>query len=135
MSTKENGTAVHGITGSGNHVVGIGALLVLLLEDEGSWYAQGLEIDYVAQGESIEVAKSNFEIGLHATVRENLRKHLSISPILTPAPREVWDEIPDAGVTASRFYYVSFHDAAGWGGQPRLLPFQGIGYVQAGSHG
>ena len=46
------------------HVVGIGNLRVAIETDGKFWTAQGLEIDYIAQGDDLEDAKKQFEDGL-----------------------------------------------------------------------
>jgi hypothetical protein len=76
--------------GRERYVVGIGNLRVLITEDEGAWLAQGLEIDYFAEGESMETAQAAFQSGLLATIREHLKIHGHIKNLLTVAPEEVW---------------------------------------------
>lgn len=55
------------------HVVGIGNLRVAIESDGKSWTAQGLEIDYIAQGSDLEDAKKQFEDGLACTIHQHLR--------------------------------------------------------------
>lgn len=138
---QDTTTAVHAITHGGDHIVGIGDLRVVLVEEEGTWYAQGLELDYVSQGSSIDKAKKNFEHGLHVTIRENLRIHGTIKPLLVQAPESVWSDWLDPDARTKRFYYIAFHennddqedsvlkDVSG------VLPFQGIDFLQAVSNG
>ena len=133
--SEQDATAVHIANESGDHVVGIGDLRVILIEEGGSWYAQGLEIDYVAQGSSISQAKANFETGLHATVSENLRIFGTIEPLLTPAPPEVWKDRLNPQSKAKRFYYASVHQLGTMDDVLDFLPFQGIDYLQAEGHG
>lgn len=78
-----------------DHVVGIGNLRVLITRDGAAWSAQGLEIDYTAQGDSVEEAKERFANGLRATVREHLRIVGTIEPLLQVAPSEFWREFFD----------------------------------------
>ena len=138
---KDTPTAVHAITHEGDHIVGIGDLRVVLLEEEGAWYAQGLELDYIAQGRSIEEAKENFERGLHVTVRENLRIHGTIRPLLVPAPSSVWSDWLDPGARTRRFRYIAFHENSDDPEDSVLndvsseLPFQGIDFLQAVPNG
>ena len=131
----ENTTAVHAITEDGEHIVGIGDLRVVLVQEGNYWYAQGLEIDYVAQGPSIEDAKENFEIGLASTLHENLQIHGTIEPLLVPAPVEVWKERFDPGSSAKRYTHISVHRIRNFErldtALPHRLPFQGIQYLQA----
>lgn len=73
-----------------HHAVGIGNLRVIIHNDDGSYFAQGLEIDYAAQGDSVEEVKKNFEDGLHATLRQHLKMFGKIDGILRVAPQDVW---------------------------------------------
>jgi hypothetical protein len=117
---KALATAFHGKTADGADVVGIGNLRVMITNDDGSWFAQGLEIDYAAQGESLDDAKRRFEQGLAATITEHLRVYGTIERLLQPAPREVWQEFlgPSAMVRAG-YSQLSFHK------------FEGIAYFKA----
>ena len=96
LGSSKAATAVHLRDQDGkNHLVGIGNLRVLLVPDGRHYVAQGLEIDYCAQGASIEEAKTNFEEGLERTIDHNLRLHGSIKHLLNPAPKELWAEVVD----------------------------------------
>jgi len=132
---NEDATALHIANKSGDHLVGIGDLRVILIKEAGSWYAQGLEIDYVAQGSSIDQAKTNFETGLHATIRENLKIFGTIEGLLTPAPVEVWKDRLDPHAKAKRFYYASIHQIGTMNDVLDFLPFQGIDYLEAEDRG
>lgn len=54
------------------------------------WVAQGLDIAYVAAGNSIADAKSLFLVGLNATLIDHMRFYHSVDRIIRPAPIEVW---------------------------------------------
>ena len=84
----------HGTTPDGN-VVGVGNLRVLLRNADGYWFAQGLEIDYAAQGDSIADVQQRFENGLECTIREQLKVFGTIDKLLVQAPGEVWRELWD----------------------------------------
>jgi hypothetical protein len=71
-------------------MAGVGKLTVLITNDDGSWFAQGLEIDYAAEAKSLEDLKPRFEDGIAATVREHLRVFGQLEGFLVPAPPEVW---------------------------------------------
>ena len=62
---KETAVAAHSVDADEKHqAVGIGNLRVLILPDEdGFWFAQGLELDYGVQGSTLEEAKKHFEEG------------------------------------------------------------------------
>lgn len=115
-------TAVHYRKGD-VHAVGIGNLRVMLIHEDGAWYAQGLEIDYCAQGESIEDVKSRFEQGLSVTLSEHLRVHGTIEGILVPAPREIWREFWTSEATAESLSHFSFH-------RPLAEKLAGIQYLE-----
>ena len=115
-------TAVH-LKSNEDHVVGIGNLRVFLVQEGQYWCAQGLEIDYVAQGNSIEEVKEAFESGLTATIHANIERHGTIRHVLKVAPPEVWQEIYDPEVLPRLYSQASIH-------QIKSLPFQMIQYLQ-----
>jgi hypothetical protein len=82
---------IHAQSGD-RHLVGIGPIRVLLLNDDGGWFAQALEIDFSASGNSVAEVKKNFEKDFVATIHENLRVHGSIRPMLKLAPAEFWSK-------------------------------------------
>lgn len=84
------GLAVH--IGQGNrHAVVIENMRVLIVPDSANlWFAQGIDIDYAAGGESMEEAQLSFELGLAATIKAHLEHFGSIEKIMrTPEP-ERW---------------------------------------------
>lgn len=126
--TKANvaAIAVHGKAPDGeHHVVGIGNLRVAICSDGKFWTAQGLEIDYIAQGSSSEDVKANFESGLAATIQQHLSIFGDIKKLLCPAPAEVWKDALDPKTIHNRFSQVSQHEVI-----TRALPFQGIDYLE-----
>ena len=99
-TTTEDGSA---------NVVGIGNLRVMITNDDGSWFAQALEIDYAAQGDTEEDVKQRFEKGLEATIDEHLQIHGTIEKLLQPAPQEVWVEMFKTAEKGKLFSQVSVH--------------------------
>jgi len=99
--------AVHAQEGE-NHMVGIGPIRVLLLNDDGGWFAQGLEVDFVASGDSVEEVKHNFGNDLCQTLHENLRVHGSIAPVLKAAPPEFWARYFELSQSL-KYWQVSTH--------------------------
>jgi predicted RNase H-like HicB family nuclease len=73
------------------HAVILADIKVLILNDDGGWFAQGLDIDYSAQGDSIEEVKQRFEHGLQRTLEANLDAYGEIYRVLKVAPQEYWD--------------------------------------------
>jgi hypothetical protein len=121
--------AFHGKVKGGTNIVGIGNLRVVIVENEGTWFAQGLEIDYAVQGRSLAAVKKAFEDGLAATIHENLRMHGNIEALLKPAPPEVWKEmlfgVAVAGKHIKRYSQISLHHKL-----QQNLPFSAIDYLE-----
>jgi len=89
--------------------VGLGNIRVLLLKDGDGWFAQGLEIDYGAQGDSLDEAKSEFEDGLEAMVHEHIRVYGDIKKLLTVAPNDLWALANDPDAQLKRYSQVTHH--------------------------
>lgn len=83
---------------------------MILQEAPNVWYAQGLEVDYIAQGATLEEAQAAFELGLSATVGEVLRLYGDIQRLLRPAPPETWAEFFQQGSSGQySFTQLSTH--------------------------
>ena len=93
VPAKKSGEHAGGATLYG---VGIWNLHVIITHDDGSWFAQAAEIDYAAQGDSVEDVKSRFQQGLCSTIHEHLTVYGDLDQFLQPAPPEVWKEIMKA---------------------------------------
>ncbi len=112
--------AFHASNSDGSkHVVGIGNLRVLISQDGSLWFAQGLEIDYFAEGVSLKDVQNSFENGLSSTIREHLKLYGTIDKLLKVAPAEIWLEFYRAK-TCHVHSQVSEH---------KLL-FEGIDYYE-----
>lgn len=73
------------------HVVMFNDLRVLISgDDQSGWFAQGIEIDYYACGDTLEAVQSNFANGFQLTLEEHLSRHGDIERFLHWAP---FDEI------------------------------------------
>jgi len=94
MADKNIGTtAVHVSTSDEENYfdgVAILNLRVMVTEEDGMWVAQGLEIDYAAQGATVAEVKQNFQAGFLATVTEHLKQFRSIRHLLVPASEDVY---------------------------------------------
>jgi hypothetical protein len=123
-ATKGKAKAIHVDIDGEHHVVGLGNLRVAIYHDDKYWVAQGLELDYVAQGVSLDDVKKQFEDGLAATIRQHLTMFGNIVPMLVQAPREVWAEALTPGTIHNRFFQISEHEVI------KALPFEGIAYLQ-----
>jgi hypothetical protein len=67
-------------------------LRVMLVADGQFWFAQGMDVDYAAQGSTMEEARANFVHGLQLTAREHMRWRHNLDKLLEPAPRRAWRE-------------------------------------------
>lgn len=93
FATCGDASALHATLPNGINLVGIGNIRVLVRrEHENMWIAQGLEIDYCAEGGSKDEAKEAFAQGLELTIRENIRMFSSLDGVLKTAPADVWQE-------------------------------------------
>jgi hypothetical protein len=119
----ENCEAIHGQTEDGSmHVVGIGNLRVLITNDDGSWFAQGLEIDYGTEGDTIDEVKKNFAAGLYGTIQQHLKIYGSIKNLLQPAPPDDWQEFFSKNqFVRQRYTHVGIH---------KLTSIESIEYLQ-----
>jgi hypothetical protein len=109
-----------------HHVVGLGNIRVLLLPDGSGWFAQGLEIDYAAQGETLEEAKKEFEDGLEAMVHEHIRVHGDIKFLLQVAPNDIWNLANDPTAQLTRYSQVTHHHII-----KEKSNYEGIAYLVA----
>lgn len=117
----DKAVAVHDVDEkTGTHGVGFRNLKVVVVNDEGNWFAQGLDIDYAAQGKSLDEVKQHFQDGFKATIEQHLKIFGNIRKLLKPAPAEVWKEFYYDLISAHFEYsHVSIH--SGIGGEK--LPF------------
>lgn len=107
--------------------IAIWNLSVLIVPDGDFWFAQGLEINYGAQGDSIKDAQNNFQEGLMATLCQHLKMHGHIEKLLKFAPSHILIEAAKNKPLINRFTHVSFHEIANAQLQ-QVLPFDGIDY-------
>ncbi|MGA2215558.1 MAG: hypothetical protein ABSH31_19955 [Bryobacteraceae bacterium] len=107
--------------------IAIWNLSVLIVPDENFWFAQGLEINYGAQGETVEDAQENFQQGLLATIEQHLRVHGHIKNLLKFAPSEILQEAAEHKTSIKKFAQVSFHEILDAKSQLEI-PFDGIEY-------
>jgi hypothetical protein len=92
IGTCGDTSALHAHLGDGINLVAIGGLRVIIKPDGDRFVAQGLEIDYAADGDSLADVQEAFANGLKLTLQENVRLNGSIAPMLRPAPVEIWAE-------------------------------------------
>jgi hypothetical protein len=107
--TAATTTALHGKTSDGVDIVMIDKLRVALTRDGNAWVAQGLEIDYAAEGTSVEDAKEQFQTGLMLTLRENIRVFGHIKGVLRVVPQDVWYALMAENVLRQVHSQISAH--------------------------
>ncbi|HEY5328832.1 MAG TPA: hypothetical protein VIJ79_03025 [Acidobacteriaceae bacterium] len=127
-STKSGAAAIHGHDGS-DHIVGIGNLRVIICQDGEQWFAQGLEIDYAADGASFEAVKENFESGLRGTIDLHLKAYGNLDNLLKIAPQSAWTELLKDG-TGMKYTQVSLHTVFERENMPIQFPFATIDYLE-----
>jgi len=104
MKKPKQARAVHLQKGD-DHVFGVGNIQVFITEDSSGWFAQAIQIDYFACGESLEDVQSRFTQGLIATLEEHLCRYGTIEKFLKWAPDEVRDKIQNK-VASERYNYT-----------------------------
>ena len=67
-------------------------LHVLVIPDGGMFFAQGLEVDYASNGETINQTIEFFLNGLHATAEAHIKGCGHLKGLIKPSPEEVWLE-------------------------------------------
>jgi hypothetical protein len=93
-----------------HHLVKFRNLRVVIVPDGPAWFAQGIDLDYAAQGDTVEEAKGNFEKGLGATIDQHLKAYRTISGILKVAEPELLAHLlVDSSAQFNRYSQVSAH--------------------------
>ena len=111
-----------------SHAVLLDRLRVLVVEQDGHWFAQGVQVDYAADGDSLEDVKRRFETGLCATMGAHIREFGTIEGVLKYAPEEDWKSLKDP--TAFSLTSLSFHEfGPDWCEVAERLPFTGIEFI------
>jgi len=128
MKTESGAVAIHATSDDGSkELVGIGNVRVIIVPDGNSFFAQGLEIDYAAQGSTVARTKENFEKGFRATIQQHLEIYGNLKHFLVPAPLPVWQEmLPETAAEHNRYSHVSVHKI-----EVAALPYDGIRYLVA----
>ena len=100
--------ALHATAGA-THVVGLGPMKVIVCNEDGEWFAQGLDIDYASSGKSFEEVKKNFETGLAATIDLHIKAYNGIKKFLRPAPQDVWEDLYAVGGKTFDYTQITLH--------------------------
>ena len=77
---------------TGNDSGPLGHLRAVLYYDHSVWIAEALEVDYLAQGSSIEDVRARFERGLGLTIAENVKNGTS-RQWLHPNEADAWRQL------------------------------------------
>lgn len=90
-------TAIHAkgqsSDGSSFDIVAFGNFKVLVTFEDGAYIAQGLDIDLVAQADTLEDVQRRFESDLRDTIAEYLEVYQSIEALLLQrAPQDVFEQ-------------------------------------------
>jgi hypothetical protein len=126
--TKSGAVAIQASHADGqHHAVVIWNLSVLIVPDEKYWFAQGLEINYGAQGDTIEDAQKHFQDGLAKTIKQHLRVHGGIDKLLKFAPSAILKEAALHKALIQPFAQVSFHEVLD-AKSMKSFPFDGIDF-------
>ncbi|MBM3814743.1 MAG: hypothetical protein FJW20_24220 [Acidimicrobiia bacterium] len=124
-------TAIHAKHADGtHHLVTLANIRVVIVPDEGSWFAQGLDIDYAAQGETVPKARKNFEIGLRATINHHLKVYGHLTHFIKVAPPAICQHLLLASSAQFKsFSQISAHEIH------EAAPFNNIEYLVAIAEG
>ena len=71
------------------HLVAVWNLRVWITEEDGQFFAQGLEVDYAAQGSTLDEVMKIFGDGFARSIDAHIREHGNISGFLRPVSAEV----------------------------------------------
>lgn len=102
-------------------------LHVRITRDDEHWFAQGYEIDYAAEGDSLDDVKLRFQCGLSATIQEHLKIFGTAAKLLMPSPAEVWQALnksPGSSHTYNQVGAYKFDDPS----IQASLPYSAIEY-------
>ncbi|MGH8029359.1 MAG: type II toxin-antitoxin system HicB family antitoxin [Arenimonas sp.] len=80
------------------HAVATALRVLITPADAGGFVAQGLEIDYVATGDTVEEVQDRFARGLLATIESLIRRARPLSALFkSSTPPEAWQAFMDKG--------------------------------------
>lgn len=108
------------------HMVILNSLRVLIEQEDNYWFAQGLEIDYAASGNSLENVKSNFEKGLSGSIEEHLQMYGKLDNFLKVAPQDAWEPV----LKNSSQFSLTVKMLVPKQQAPKLFPFDNIAYLE-----
>lgn len=119
---------------STRHVVGVGNIKVMLTNDDGAWFAQGLEIDFGAEAPTMEQAVVRFREDLSHTIDEHLKIHGNIVKLLKVAPPQVWREFHETACLKTKYSNVTEHIFTVEEVARQHLPYEGLTFLSVPRH-
>lgn len=131
-TAKAGATFAASISDGKVHAAGVKALHVLLCQDDGGWFAQGLEIDYAACGADLDEAKANFSKGLISTTHEHLIMYGNLKKLLVLAPQDAWDEYykaPAETISQEMFTFITAIATPEQKAAAEAIPFAGMQFI------
>ena len=102
---KEATTHAFHLQNGDDHIFALGNIIVLITEADNGWFAQGVQVDYFACGESLEDVQRRFTQGLIATLEEHLVRFGTIENFLKWAPDEIRSKIQNK-ISSEQFTYT-----------------------------
>ncbi|WP_313455260.1 type II toxin-antitoxin system HicB family antitoxin [Stenotrophomonas sp.] len=94
MATKRENAVVirHQESSDGKHAVDAQLRVLILPSEDGGYVAQGLEIDYLTTGQTVEEVRENFAQGLLRTIEAYIKRNRPLDALFTKGktPAEAW---------------------------------------------
>lgn len=94
MAMKREKAAVirHQKSSDGKHAVDAQLRVLILPSEDGGYIAQGLEIDYLTTGQTVEEVKANFAHGLLLTIEAYIKRNRPLDALFAKGktPAEAW---------------------------------------------
>lgn len=110
-----------------DHTVLLRALRVLIVPDGDKWFAQGVEINYAASGDSVDDVRRRFENGLASTIHALLEEFGNIEKLLKVTPPEEIDALVDAQKFG--FTLITTHSLPA-NVEASNFPYKGVAYFE-----
>ena len=93
MKSDEKFVVAHRASKDGKHLVAAQLRVLVCPSDDGGFVAQGLEIDYLSTGRTVEEVKNNFASGLIRTIEAYIKRNRPLSGLFAKGrtPPEAWE--------------------------------------------
>jgi len=92
MASGKKLVMAHHASDDGKHTVAAQLRVLILPADDGGFVAQGLEIDYLSTGRTVEEVRTNFSSGLIRTIEAYIKRERPLSGLFAKGrtPPEAW---------------------------------------------